>query len=200
MMTNEKKQSEKTIVIRKGPLSDELRILLEEYPREAWQGHANFKDLTRQWMGAHDMFRQLSATVRRETEQFLDKTRDEDDYARRLSHYGSRLVGYLHGHHSWEDYEFFPELSRADNRFDRGLEILENDHVVLDEVLDRFTKDANDLIQLIQAPGKENRNKLQDIAGEIHYWSNGIEKLLDRHLADEEDLVVPIVLHHKLRG
>lgn len=42
--------------------------------------------------------------------------------------------------------------------------------------------------------------ELQDIAGDLHYWSQSVEKPLDRHLADEEDLVVPIVLHHKLRG
>jgi hypothetical protein len=199
-MTGDKEPNVKNVEIRKGPLSDELRILLEEYPREAWDGHPNFKDLTRQWMGAHDMFRHLSATVRRDTEHFLDKTRSEDEYARRLSHYGSRLVGYLHGHHSWEDYEFFPELSRADNRFDRGLEILEQDHVVLDDVLNRFTDDANELIQIVQKQTIGNRDKLQDIAGDLHYWSQSVEKLLDRHLADEEDLVVPIVLHHKLRG
>lgn len=199
-MTDKRERPAKHVEIRKGPLSDELRILLDKYPREAWEGHPNFKDLTRQWMRAHDMFRHLSSTVRRDTEHFLDKTKSEDDYARRLSHYGSRLVGYLHGHHSWEDYEFFPELSRTDSRFDRGLEILEQDHVVLDNVLNNFTDDAHELLQIVQQQNSGYRDKLQDIAGNLLYWSNNIEMLLDRHLADEEDLVVPIVIHHKLRG
>lgn len=199
-MTDDKKQVDYKIDIRKGPLSDELHILLEDYPRDAWPGHPNFKDLTRQWMNAHDMFRHLSATVRHETELFLDDVRSEDEFARRLSHYGSKLVGYLHGHHAWEDYEFFPELSQADNRFDRGLEILEHDHVVLDDILNRFTNSANDIIQIAQSQTQAKRDKLKNLTGDLHYWSEGIEKLLDRHLADEEDLVVPIVLHHKLRG
>ncbi|MBO6920079.1 MAG: hemerythrin domain-containing protein [Rhizobiaceae bacterium] len=199
-MTYKKERPVKHVEIRKGPLSDELRILLDQYPREAWEGHPNFKDLTRQWMRAHDMFRHLSSTVRRNTEQFLDRAKSEDDYARRLSHYGSRLVGYLHGHHSWEDYEFFPELSRTDSRFDRGLEILEQDHVVLDDVLNNFTDDAHELLQIVQQQNSGYRDKLQDIAGKLLYWSNNIEMLLDRHLADEEDLIVPIVIHHKIRG
>lgn len=204
-MTDKQFSPTKPIDIRQEPLSDDMRVLLQDYPRKAWPDHPHFKDATRQWMGAHDMFRKLSATVARETEHYLDKTRSDVEFAKRLSLYGSRLLGNLHGHHAWEDYEFFPELSRADSRFDKGLEILENDHVILDEVLDRFTTKANDIISLVQNSwssvangGKED--KLRHMSGELHQISDSIEQLLKRHLADEEDLIVPIIIHHKLRG
>lgn len=208
-MTDKQFSPTTPIDIRQEPLSDDMRVLLQDYPRKAWPDHPNFKDATRQWMGAHDMFRKLSATVGRETEHYLDKTRSDVEFAKRLSLYGSRLVGNLHGHHAWEDYEFFPELSRADGRFEKGLEILENDHVILDEMLDRFTTKANDIITLVQnsgasgasaANGANNEDKLRDMSGELHQISDDIELLLKRHLADEEDLVVPIIIHHKLRG
>ena len=36
--------------------------------------------------------------------------------------------------------------------------------------------------------------------GDIHTAGCKIQSLLKRHLQDEEDLIVPIILHHKLRG
>lgn len=184
------------LTFREGPLPSDMQILLDEYPRDAWEGHPNFKDATRQWLGAHKMFRRLSEIVRVDTEQYLDKELEAENYASRLSVYGSRLVGNLHGHHGWEDHEFFPELSAVDHRFDRGLEILEKDHVVLDAVLDRFTKSANNSIQMLQL----NEAGAHDFVGEVHETSEAIERLLARHLVDEEELAVPIIIHHKLRG
>jgi hypothetical protein len=35
---------------------------------------------------------------------------------------------------------------------------------------------------------------------EVLNQATGIQAFLDRHLTDEEDLTVPILLHHKLRG
>ncbi len=126
----------------------------------------------------------------------LDRTRDPDDFAGRLSVYGNLLVRNLHGHHGWEDRSFFPELSAADPRFDRGLAMLEADHGLLDEVLDRFTRVGNRVTKLIQLDEVQAR----DEAGELLDIASEIEGYLARHLSDEEDLVVPILLHHKLRG
>ena len=182
--------------IRTTPMPEEMHLLLKDYPRDVWGAHPNFKHATEQWLGAHRMFRQLGSIVRQSTEDYLDKSRDPEDYARRLSHYGSHLVGNLHGHHHWEDRSYFPELSAADPRFDAGLEILEKDHEALDGILDQFARGANRVIQLIQLDETAARNE----AGAVHEGASKIETLLDRHLTDEEDLAVPIILHHKLRG
>ena len=177
-------------------MPDEMRFLLAKYPREAWGQHPNFKRATEQWLGAHRMFRKLSENVRGSTEDYLDKTRDPEDYAGRLAHYGNLLVGNLHGHHHWEDRSYFPELAAADPRFVDGLEILEKDHEALDGILDSFTRSANRVIKLIQL----DETAARDEAGVVHEGAQQIETLLDRHLGDEEELAVPIILHHKLRG
>ena len=41
---------------------------------------------------------------------------------------------------------------------------------------------------------------MRGFVGPVHAHASTIEALLDRHLADEEELAVPIILHHKLRG
>ncbi|MDA5095576.1 hemerythrin domain-containing protein [Aliiroseovarius sp. KMU-50] len=185
-----------TLKIRSDDMPSEMRLLLDTYPREAWEEHPGFKEKTRHWLGAHRMFRRLAERVRLDTETYLDRNHTPDEFAGRLSYYGSALVGNLHGHHGWEDHSFFPELSTADPRFDLGLEVLEKDHADLDQVLDLFTRTANRAIKLIHLDEAQAR----DEAGRLHEVTEGIEAFLARHLADEEELAVPIILHHRLRG
>lgn len=185
-----------TLNVRTDDMPEEMRILLQDYPRDAWEAHPGFKDKTRHWLGAHQMFRRLGQLVRTETEHYLDKTRAPEEYAARISYYGDALVRNLHGHHSWEDHSYFPELSAADPRFDAGLEILEKDHDALDGVLDAFTTAANRTIKLIHLDEIQAR----DEAGGLHAIAETIEAFLARHLSDEEELAVPIILHHRLRG
>lgn len=184
------------VTIRTDAMPTEMQILLDAYPRDSWEAHPGFRDKTRQWLGAHRMFRQLSASVRQDTETFLDGEKDAEDYAGRLAYRGNALVGNLHGHHGWEDYSYFPELAAADPRFDAGIEILEHDHEVLDTVLDSFTHLANRTIKLVQL----DQAAAHDEAGKLHTVAQTIEALLQRHLSDEEELAVPIILHHRLRG
>ena len=182
--------------IRTAPMPAEMHLLLRDYPRHIWEAHPGFGEKTQHWLGAHQMFRRLGTLLRSETERYLDRSRDPDSYAARLSYYGDALVRNLRGHHGWEDHSYFPELSAADPRFDTGLEILEQDHEALDAVLDRFTRVANRTIKLIQL----EETAARDEAGALHTEAEAIEAFLARHLSDEEELAVPIILHHRLRG
>ena len=125
-----------------------MHLLLKDYPREAWPDHPNFSETVRHWMGAHELFRRLGDITRKNCETFLDKNVEMDGFVSKLGYYGNMLVRHLHAHHNWEDYEFFPELMRADRRFNTGIDTLESDHVLLNETLDRFTNSANRVIKL----------------------------------------------------
>ena len=182
--------------IRTDDMPTEMQSLLREYPCDTWNAHPGFREKTRHWLGAHRMFRQLSAGVTRDTESYLNGDQDSADYAETLGYLGNALIGNLHGHHGWEDHSYFPELSAADRRFDQGLEILEKDHADLDVVLEQFTRSANRTIQLVQMDELSARED----AGKLHGIAETIEAFLARHLTDEEELAVPIILHHLLRG
>jgi len=185
-----------TYTIRQDALPDEMRILLAQYPREAWEAHPGFKEKTKHWLGAHQMFRRVAERIRLDSEAILDRDIALGDFIGRLSYFGGNLVSNLHGHHGWEDHSYFPELSAADPRFDEGLEVLESDHAELDKVLDDFTRQANRVIQLATLDERQARNEV----GKVHQQSEVIEAFLKRHLSDEEELAVPIILHHRLRG
>ncbi|CUH50084.1 hypothetical protein RUA4292_04290 [Ruegeria atlantica] len=77
-----------------------------------------------------------------------------------------------------------------------GQKVLEKDHADLDLVLDQYTRTANRVIKLIQLDEDQARSEV----GTLHDTSQAIEAFLKRHLSDEEDLAVPIILHHRLRG
>lgn len=185
-----------TYSIRQAEMPEDMKFLLKTYPRDEWNVHPGFKEKTQQWMRAHQGFRMLAERIRLDTELMLNKDMALDDYSARLSFLGGRLVGNLHGHHGWEDHSYFPELSAADPRFDAGLELLEQDHGDLDVVLDDFTRQANRVIKLAAL----DENQSFDEAGTVHMQAEVIEAFLKRHLSDEEDLAVPIILHHRLRG
>lgn len=182
--------------IRTEDMPEEVQLLLRTYPRDDWEAHPGFKEKTRQWLSAHQMFRRLGNLLRAETENYLDKTSNPREYAARFRNYGGIMVGNLHGHHGWEDMSYFPELSAADPRFNAGLEILEKDHATLDVVLETFTDTANHMLRLIH----RDEPSAYDEAGKLRSTIETIEAFLQRHLSDEEDLAVPIILHHRLRG
>ncbi|WGI20818.1 hemerythrin domain-containing protein [Amylibacter sp. IMCC11727] len=174
----------------------EMQTLLRDYPRDAWPDHPNFAASIQNWLGAHVMFGRLADIVEKDTQTQLDRNSDLRDYVGRLGHFGNLLVANLHGHHTWEDRNYFPELSRADPRFDGGLQMLEADHEVLDAGLQRLTEHANRTIQLATLDPKQVREQAALVLQDVR----DVKTYLGRHLPDEEDLIVPILLHHKMRG
>ena len=77
-------------------LPDALRVLLEDYPREAWESSDNFGTLIRFWLDRHLMFRGLMTSLQGETERALDGNLDDRLLARAgvtvRQHAGRRAV------------------------------------------------------------------------------------------------------------
>ena len=68
--------------------------------------------------------------------------------------------------------------------------MLERDHQALDPALARFAEAANAVLRLTPRAGAPAREAVPALRAEI----GGLRRLLDRHLTDEEELVVPVVL------
>lgn len=66
--------------IRSEDMPTEMHVLLEEYPQDTWPDHPGFREKTRGWLGAHQMFRRLSSTIRSDAESFIDGKKDATDY------------------------------------------------------------------------------------------------------------------------
>jgi hypothetical protein len=171
-------------------LPDALRVLLADHPRESWERDPNFSGLVAFWLERHLMFRRLLAMLRAETEALIDRRLEAASGAPRLARIGGLLLGELDGHHRIEDAHYFPVLACAEPRIARGFDLLEADHEALEAELAAFAGAANGLLRAL--PGAGGR----DAAGRFLARIDGLGKLLDRHLTDEEDLVVPVILRH----
>ncbi|SLN37750.1 hemerythrin domain-containing protein [Roseisalinus antarcticus] len=170
-------------------LPEPLRVLLAEYPREGWAAHRNFQGMVQFWLERHMMFRKLLAVMQEDAEKVLDAKMGPDEFAARLSRYGGMFVNELHGHHQIEDVHYFPVLQKQDRRVARGFDILDHDHHAIDGHLNAFVESANGALKSIGEPAR-----MKDGAGGFRDRLLRLNGFLDRHLTDEEELVVPVIL------
>jgi iron-sulfur cluster repair protein YtfE (RIC family) len=171
-------------------LPEALTVLLADYPRDGWTFHNNFDGLVAFWLDRHLNFRTLTARMMAEARAVLDGRLDPERHAASLSRMGNRFLTELHGHHQIEDQHFFPRLTRLERRLEHGFQMLETDHHAIDGLLHRFTTAANAVLTGWQGPTHATAT------GAFLTDLQGIGTLLDRHLTDEEDLIVPTILHH----
>jgi len=174
-------------LIERDGLPEALRVLVNELPRETWEVHPEFAGLVQFWLERHMMFRKLLGLLDTDVRAALEGQIDARHHAARLARFGGMLVNDLHGHHQIEDYHYFPRLRLLDPRIEAGFDILDRDHQAMDGLLSGFADIAN---AVIRAEDASRRDALGDLdAGLVQFAA-----MLDRHLNDEEDLIVPVIL------
>lgn len=134
------------------------------------------------------MFRDVMGRLRANSELFMDGDSDAQAHAGETSRYAGFLLNELHGHHQIEDHHYFPKLSGLDPRLLRGFDILDADHHALDGHIYRLAEATNGFLR------RYAETDAHDKAGELHEALSAFEGFLDRHLTDEEDLIVPVIL------
>ena len=107
-------------------------------------------------------------------------------YAPRLQ----TFLGHLEGHHNIEDYQMFPIFNAAEPRLMKGFDILELDHGTIHAAMERMAETAN---AFMQAPAGDN-DKMRYAGDAYADTADRLMRMLDRHLGDEEDLVIPLIL------
>jgi hypothetical protein len=100
------------------------------------------------------------------------------------------LLQQLHAHHHIEDGHYFPIFRTADERLQRGFDVLENDHGELHHAIAHTIESANAMLRVLDG-GDEALTRAADRYAQA---SGTLFKGLIRHLDDEEDLIVPLIL------
>jgi hemerythrin-like domain-containing protein len=171
-------------------LPDDLRLLLTRYPREVWTGHANLGEMASFWLSRHAMFRELGATLDDASARFRDGQIDAQRFAEFFAPRLQFFLQQLHAHHHIEDDHYFPIFRNADARLVHGFEMLESDHDALAANIENSVHAANDFLRALNGPQDAIRRAAE------RYMQSGAVLLrgLTRHLDDEEDLIVPLIL------
>ena len=168
---------------------EDLRVLIARFPREQWDGHANLGAMARFWLSRHAMFRELSGNIEQVTADFQTGALAAADFPRQLVPRLQFLLQQLGVHHQIEDLHYFPIFRAAEERLARGFDVLENDHHAIHADM-AATADATNALLRALAEKADVR-----APGEFYAKASGaLLKGLIRHLDDEEDLIVPLIL------
>jgi hypothetical protein len=177
---------------QRSALPDEYLLILHDFPRDTWQVHPNFNGLAAFWLDRHIGFRAMMMHMQKDAQARMDNALSGTDYAQRLQRIGSRFLGELVGHHQIEDTAYFPQLAALEPRISRGFDLLDADHHALHDLIGSFASGANSILHL-----RDARAQREQLAGFLQTLAR-FDKLLGQHLSDEEDLVLPVVLKHRV--
>jgi iron-sulfur cluster repair protein YtfE (RIC family) len=174
----------------------DLRLLVDRYPREVWQGHANLGAMAQFWLQRHDMFREIGGALEQATAAFRNGTASADDFRAWFPPRLQFFLQQLNSHHQVEDLHYFPVFQAAEARLAHGFAVLEGDHHTIHQSIDRTVETANTFL----------RTPVNDAAplrqtGEAYAAAgDALLRQLRQHLADEEDLVIPLILDRTEAG
>jgi len=169
---------------------DDLRVLIARYPREQWDAHANLGDMARFWLSRHAMFRELSVAIEDIATQFRGGHLGPEPFTRQFVPRLQFMLDQLNVHHQIEDLHYFPIFRTADARLTRGFDVLEGDHHHIHGDMARTAETANALLHALGG----DADRLRACGNAYADASGGLLKGLIRHLDDEEDLIVPLIL------
>jgi hemerythrin-like domain-containing protein len=187
-LTSETKAFDADIDRRTG-WPDELRVLLKAYPRDSWPQTAT--PMARFWLDRHDYFRHETLAVQTAVRDYREQQLAPFDLARRVVYRLQVCLSHLHGHHQLEDFHYFPAFRAAEKRLAGGFDVLAQDHESLHESIGRIADKMNVLSRTNQESDEQRR-----AADEFSDANELLYRRLGRHLDDEEDLIIPILLAH----
>jgi iron-sulfur cluster repair protein YtfE (RIC family) len=173
-------------------LPDELAYLRPLYERSGWRTHTNFGQLSAFWLHVHDSLREEGTFLQRLTADFHEGRIDAVSYPRVLGSNLQHYLQHLNGHHQIEDHVYFPKFRSLDPRMAAGFDLLEKDHDHIQHELHACAERANQFLAAFSSGG----DKLQCAAQSYAEVADRLLALMLRHLADEEDLILPAMLHH----
>jgi iron-sulfur cluster repair protein YtfE (RIC family) len=182
--------SEALALARRNGWPEDLRVLIARYPREQWESHANLGEMARFWLSRHAMFRELAVMIAAIEMQFRDGALSAVEFPRQFVPRLQFLLSQLGVHHQIEDLHYFPIFRAADTRLARGFDVLESDHHAIHANMAETADAANALLCALSGDADALRR-----CGDSYAQASGaLIKELIRHLDDEEDLIVPLIL------
>lgn len=173
-------------------LDDAVAYLRAAHPPQQWRSHANFGQLAAFWLQVHDALRSEAADVARVVDGFRSGQVDAPAFQRAFVPRLNGFLQHLDHHHQIEDAAYFPKFRTLDARMVAGIDLLEADHALIHQGLDATVDGARALLTALAMPGDAARHAADRYAQGVGAFA----ALLARHLADEEDLVIPALLEH----
>ncbi|WP_193369418.1 hemerythrin domain-containing protein [Pelagibius marinus] len=175
---------------RRNGLPAEWLTLLSRHPRSSWQSPGTLGMTAQFWLDRHQAFRQLGQALQDSIEALRAGRSAPEDFQAGFVPRLRLFLGELNGHHQVEDLHYFPVFRQAEPDLAPGFELLDRDHQTLHAELIATAEAANALLQALARDPSAAEGPLETYA-EI---SGDLLSGLLRHLDDEEDLVIPLMI------
>jgi len=173
-------------------LPDELAYLRPSYLRDGWRKHPNFGQLADFWLHVHHSLREHGAALNQATNDYREGRLDAESFRRFFIPNLNHFLQHLNGHHQIEDRHYFPKFRSLDPRMVAGFDLLDSDHRGIHDALIASADSANRFMAAFERGDDDTRRAADAYAAA----ADRLLTMLVRHLADEEDLIVPALLHH----
>ncbi|MGP5104466.1 hemerythrin domain-containing protein [Psychrobacter celer] len=159
-------------------------VLFNKLPPDQWFG-ADYAYKTSGWLKVHTNVRKRQRILTQISTAYQSGEFDWSEYRSQMLKRVSMHILKLHQHHRVEDAGFFSEFVAMHPKLAPAFEVLGRDHVCLDALLDKLQL-QNDTLARTEVEDKA-------LADASHKTLEAVTDLLQQHLTDEEDLVIPIL-------
>lgn len=162
-------------------------FLYEQLPPTLWQS-TDYRYKTSFWLNIHADIRQHQQLLNDISAMYQAGDLSWKEFHAQLAPRIGQYIFKLHQHHNIEDQGYFPQFINMYPQLQSGFEILDGDHVRLDELLNDLQALNNKLV------ASDSEDKA--VGEQLHQALAATSDLLSQHLSDEEDLVIPILGLH----
>ncbi len=174
----------------------ERDVLLKRHPREGWASHGSLDVAF--WLEVHRRFRHECAALEGLAHDYRQQRLAPRELAIVAAPRLSGLLTDLRGHHQVEDFHYFPVFRRLAPQLANGIDVLEYDHAELDQDAVAARSALRELRAALADTDASTSGATAALAAQQYVTAASRLCLrIRRHLDDEEDLVVPLLLEQK---
>ena len=172
-------------------LPEPYRYLVEAFPRLRWHDR-ELGDVARFWLQMHSGFRREADQMQALTVAWRAGDLALPDLHRQLIPTLQHFLQHLDGHHNVETHHYFPVMRQAEPAIGAGIDLLDRDHDAIHGRLKTLFQTGLAFHQALSANGANASDAAFRLADAIESSSPP----LARHLEDEEDIVIPLMVRH----
>lgn len=180
---------------QRADLPESALFLAPAYPREGRTNRSDLCGTARMWLGNHQWFRSTMPRIDGTLAALDPLEADAQVFVRSISGSMQSLLGGLEGHHGVEDAHYFPAFRNAEPRLGAGIDVLDADHTFIHGAIENLVGSTNRVLAefggAVPTAGAARGHLRDDFRAELSRFFAA----LTRHLDDEEDLVIPYLLH-----
>ncbi len=146
------------------------------------------------WLERHDYFRYECVTLRAGADEFRNARKSPEEFSIWIVPRLQSFLGSLHGHHQIEDFHYFPAFRAAQRSLEAGFDALARDHELLHSTISEIVEKVNSFLAAVRESSNSTSDAVRISADRYFAASALLFRRIERHLDDEEDLIIPVML------